>query len=299
MSALAKGTLFPAQLESEIFNKVKGHSTLAKLSGQEALPFTGKDIFTFNFSSDVAIVGENAEKPAGDATVTAKQIRPIKVVYQMRTSDEFLYASDEYKVNILSAFAEGFAKKLGAGLDKMAMHGINPASTSARSTIIGTNNFDDTVTTNVVSYAVADTDIDAAVAQVEAGEYEVNGIAISPAMRGAIAALKDSHGGRKYPEFAFGMIPASLGAMTLDSNPTVSAQYTNATYTDYAIVGDFQNAFKWGIAKQLPLETIEYGDPDNTGVDLKGSNQICLRSEAYIGWAIMDDAAFSIIHDAN
>jgi len=298
MSALAKGTLFPSTLESEIFSKVKGHSTLAKLSAQEALPFVGKDVFTFNFDSDLAIVGENAEKPAGDATVSAVKMQPIKVVYQMRTSDEFLYASEEYKINILSAFADGFAKKLGAGLDKMAMHGINPASTSARSTVIGTNNFDDKVTTNVVTYTTADTDIDAAVAQVEASEYAVNGIAISPTMRGAIAALT-ANDQRKYPEFAFGMIPANLGSMALDSNATVSAQYTGATYTDYAIVGDFQNAFRWGIAKELPLETIQYGDPDNTGVDLKGSNQICLRSEAYIGWAIMDADAFSIIHKAN
>lgn len=42
MSALAKGTLFPAQLESKIFNLAKGHSSLAKLSGQEALPLMAK-----------------------------------------------------------------------------------------------------------------------------------------------------------------------------------------------------------------------------------------------------------------
>lgn len=293
MSALAMGTLFPASLETEVFSKVKGHSSLAKVSRQEAIPFVGKDVFTFNFSSDIAVVGENAEKPAGDGVGTAAQIRPIKVVYQMRTSNEFMYASEEYKLSILQAFADGFAKKLGSGLDKMALHGINPANTSARSIVIGANNFDDVVT-QAISYvpANADENIDDAVALVSGNEYVSNGAIISPTMQSAISALTSSNG-RKYPEFAFGATPEVLGNMVLDANATVSAKYTGATDTDHAIVGDFENAFKWGIAKELPLEVIEYGDPDNTGVDLKGANQICLRSEAYIGWAILDANAFA------
>lgn len=293
MSALTKGSIFPAQLEAEIFSKVKGHSSLAKVSAQDAIPFVGKDIFTFNFASDLAIVGENAEKPAGDATITPVQIRPIKVVYQMRASDEFMYASDEYKMNILSTFADGFAKKLGSGLDKMALHAINPVDTSAKSNVIGTNNFDDQVT-QTVSYVAANADenIDAAVAMVAGNEAVANGIIISPAMQSAISGLS-ANGARKYPDFAFGATPDRLGNMVLDANATVSAKYTGATDTDHAIVGDFQNAFRWGIAKELPLQVIEYGDPDNTGVDLKGSNQVCLRSEAYIGWAILDADAFA------
>lgn len=291
MAALAKGSLFPSTLEAKIFNLAKGHSSLAKMSGQEALPFNGKDIFTFNYSSDISVVGENAEKPAGDGVVAPVSMQPVKVVYQMRVSDEFMYASEEYKVNILNAFAEGFAMKLGAGLDKMAMHGINPA-TGQGVTALQAKSFD-TLVTNKVEYVGdnADTNIDSAVALVESAEYAVNGAIISPITRGAIAALSTDNG-RKYPEFAFGATPATLGAMKLDSNATVSANSS----VDRAIVGDF-TAFKWGIAKQLPLEVIEYGDPDNTGKDLKCSNQVCLRSEAYIGWAIMTPAAFARVTD--
>lgn len=285
MAVLAKGNLFPAQIESEIFSKVKGHSTLAKLSDQEALPFVGKDIFTFNFSSDVSIVGENGEKPAGDATVVPVSMQPVKVVYQMRVSDEFMYASDEYKINVLKSFADGFAKKLGSGLDKMAFHGVNPA-TGTTSSLISGKSFD-TLVTNSVTYdeSKADENIDDAVALVESAEYESTGVALSPATRGAIAKLT-ANGARKYPEFAFGATPNTLGAMSLDTNATVN--------TDNAIVGDFKNAFKWGIAKQLPMDIIEYGNPDGQG-DLKAQNQVVIRSEAYIGWAIMDADAFAIV----
>jgi hypothetical protein len=65
--------------------------------------------------------------------------------------------------------------------------------------------------------------------------------------------------------------------------------------TKKAYVGDVQRAFKWGYAKELPLEIIPYGDPDNAGRDLKGHNEVYLRVEAYIGFAVLAKAAFAAI----
>ena len=62
-----------------------------------------------------------------------------------------------------------------------------------------------------------------------------------------------------------------------------------------AIIGDFANFFQWGFAKEIPLEVIEYGDPDNSGNDLKGYNQVNLRSETFLGWGIMDANSFARI----
>ena len=287
MASINKGSLFPAQVEKDIFSYVTGHSSLAKLSAQEPLPFVGKDIFTFNFVNDVSIVGESAQKPVGDGTVATVAMQPVKVVYGMRVSNEFMYAAEEYQMSIMQAFADGFAKKLGSALDKMAILGINPATEEA-SSIIGDNCFANKVTDNVVTYAAAtaDTNIDDAVALVEAREYACNGAVISPKMRGALAALT-ADGARKYPEFAFGGCPNTLGAMNLDSNAALGADV-------YALVGDFADCFRWGIAKELPLDVIEYGDPDGNG-DLKRYNQVYLRSEAFIGWAIMNPFAFAIV----
>lgn len=285
MAVLNKSGLFPQQLETEVFSKVKGHSSLAKMSGQEALPFVGKDIFTFNYSNDISVLGEGVTKPAGDGVVTPISVQPIKVVYQMRVSNEFLYANEEYQTNVLSAFTDGFAAKLGAGLDKMAMHGINPATGEASSTI-GDNNFDSKVTNSITQGdAAADAAIEDAIGQVESAEYVANGIIISSKMRSEIAKLESTDKVKKYPEFAFGATPGTLGSMQLDTNATVES--------DKALIGDF-SAFKWGIAKEIPLETIEYGDPDGQG-DLKALNQVVLRSEAFIGWGILDPAAFAIV----
>ena len=64
--------------------------------------------------------------------------------------------------------------------------------------------------------------------------------------------------------------------------------------SDAAIVGDFASAFRWGYAKEIPLEVIEFGNPDNDPDlgDLKGHNQVYLRCEAYLGWAILDPSCF-------
>ena len=87
-------------------------------------------------------------------------------------------------------------------------------------------------------------------------------------------------------------ISSYLGIQTVTNN-TVSFNSSK----DLAIVGDF-STFKWGYSKEIPLEIIEYGDPDNSGQGLKGCGQVYMRAKAYIGWGIMDKSAFAVIQSA-
>ena len=290
-NVLTRGTNLPTQIVSEMFNLVQGKSSLAKVAAAKPIPFNGTTEFTFTLDKEADIVAENGAKSNGGATVAPVVIRPIKFEYGTRVSDEFLYGTEEYRMDVLRQFAEGAAKKFARGFDIAAMHGLNPRTGTA-STVVGTNNFDSLVTANTVTYVAgsADANIDAALAQL--GDVDANGAIISPTMRSAIAALT-VNGARKYPEFAWGATPANLGNMTLDSNGTVSFGNTQSA-GDHAIVGDF-SAFKWGYSKEIPLEVIEYGNPDNdaTAGDLKGHNQVYLRSEVYIGWGILAPTYFS------
>lgn len=289
-NTITKGTNFPHTVANEIFNKVQGHSALAKLSAQRPLSFAGTDVFTFAMDSDIAIVAENGAKANGGATATPVAIVPIKVEYGTRVSDEFLYASEERALEILEAFAEGFARKLARGLDIMAMHGLNPRGLTA-SSIIGTNSFD----TNTGVSKVEANGVEAGIADaIEAmGDYIPTGIALSKASAGALSQIT-SDGARPYQAYAWGGNPETMNGLKSDVNSTVSAHKTGAE-ADLAIIGDFENAFRWGVAKDIPMEVIEYGDPDNTGSDLKGHNQVYLRGEAYIGWGILDPGAFAVI----
>ena len=292
MSALSMSTLFPKELVTEMFSKVKGHSSLAKMSNQEAVPFTGKDYFVFSLDSDISIVGENGAKPAGDASVSAVTVKPIKVVYQSRVSDEFKYAAEERRLQYLNDFADGFAKKLAAGLDKMAIHGVDPATGNLATGTIGNNYFDYVCASTAITYngSTPDANLESAIAVLENNEYAPTGIAMAPLMRAAMGAMTNSANGAKYPGFQFGGT-ADLGGIKVDSNITIgSASGSN----DRALVGDF-SAFRWGFAKDIPLEIIEYGNPDGGSYDLKQANQVLLRSEAWIGWGILDANAFCLV----
>ena len=290
MSKLTQsGTLFKPELVTAMFDKVKGHSALAKLSGATPIPFAGIDTFVFTMDGEASIVGEGGNKPAGEADFTPVTIKPIKFIYQHRLTDEFVNLSEEKQLPYLEAFSAGFAKKIARALDIAAMHGVNPYDGEVSATV-GNNCFDKAVTATVTyTSATPDDNIDEAVAPIQENDGIVTGIAMSPTFGAALGAMKTADSNLPiYPEFRFGANPASFGGMASDVNNTVSF----GNNTDRAIVGDFANAFKWGYAEDIPLEIIEFGDPDGQG-DLKRTNQIVLRAEAYIGWGILDNGSFA------
>lgn len=292
-NSLKTGTLFNPELVKELISKVRGKSVLAKLSAQTPIPFNGTEQFIFNLEGNAQIVGEGEQKGAGKASLTSKVIKPIKFVYQARITDEFKYASEEKQIQYLQSFSDGFAKKIAEAFDIAALHGLEPKSMTDAS-FRATNSFDGQITGNVVTYAEAtfDDNIDAAVQQVVAKGGEVTGIALSPVGGQALAKIKDANKVPLYPEFRFGQNPNSFYGMTSDINKNLTVTGGTAE-TNHAIVGDFQNMFKWGYAENVPLEIIEYGDPDGAGRDLKAYNEICLRAEAFIGWGILDPDAFA------
>jgi len=298
MATLERGSLFQPELVTDLISKVKGESSLALLSKQDPILFNGQKEFIFTMDSEIDVVAESGKKTHGGITLTPQTIVPIKVEYGARISDEFIYASEEEKISILQAFNDGFAKKVARGLDLMAMHGVNPRTGTA-SAIIGDNNFDTKVTQSVqaeLGMAAANSNVEAAIALVTGSDGDVTGMAMAPSFRSALAAITKTDGNPMFPDLAWGNQPATINGLPISVNKTVSDM---STVKDRVIAGDFQNAFKWGYAKQIPLEVIRYGDPDNSGLDLKGYNQVYIRAEVYLGWGIMEPGSFARITEAS
>lgn len=289
VATLSKGTMFDPELVKDLITKVKGKSSLAVLSGQDPVSFNGNKEFIFNMPNEIDIVAENGAKSHGGITMEPVVISPIKFEYGARVSDEFMYATEEEQLDILSKFNEGFAVKVARGLDLAAFHGVNPR-TGAPSTVVNGNCFD-TIVTQTVTYAAAtaDENLDDAVALIQGADGDVTGMALSPAFGSAMGKIK-ANGIALYPEFRFGQKPSTFAGLGVDVNRTVSD-----IGQDHGVIGDFQNMFRWGYAKQIPLEIIPYGDPDNSGQDLKGHNQIYIRAEVYLGWGILDADSFARI----
>ena len=293
-SVLTKGNLFPPVLTNRLIDTVRGKSSLARLSQAEPLPFNGETEFTFSLDKEVDLVAENGAKSNGGGTVGTVTMQPVKVEYGMRISDEFRYAAEEIQLQYLQAFADGFAKKVARGLDIMAFHGVNPR-TGITASALNNKNFDDLITNTVVFDSSAPQDnVTAAIQLIEAAEHDVTGMAMSPSFKSALAAVKTQANSNVplFPDLGWGAQVGEINGLPVDSNSTINFN-SNA---DRAIVGNFADFFKWGIARQIPVEIIEYGNPDNSDAgDLKGHNQIYLRGEAYLGWGILIPDAFAIV----
>ena len=281
-------TGFPAELVRDVFIGATGKSSIAKLAEQTPIAFSGTDVMAFSMAGEVNLVAEGTAKGQHTGSNSVINIVPLKVEYGQRVSDEFVRCSEEKQLDYLRAFSEGFAGKIGRGLDIMVMHGTNPATGLLASTLIGGNSFD--TNSDVTSVTYDNTDPEGNVASVVAalGDYDFNGFVMDKTFAADLAALK-VNGVPQYPELGWGATPASIKGVPVDINTTVSA-----VTGEHAYGGDFKGAFKWGYADVINFEVIEYGDPDNNG-DLKRYNQVYLRAEAWIGWAILDGAAFARI----
>lgn len=294
---LERGSLFDPKLVTDLVSKVTGKSSLARLANQKPIPFNGQKEFVFTMDNEIDVVAESGKKSHGGISLAPQTMVPIKVEYGARVSDEFMYASDEEKISILKSFNDGFAKKVARGIDLMAFHGVNPRSGTA-SNVIGSNHFDAKVTQKVEipkEMENANGAVEDAIAMVNGSDGDIAGMAINPSFRSALSKQQDKQGNPMFPELAWGNQPDTIKGLAVDVNKTVSDMNT---LNDRAFVGDFADSFKWGYAKEIPLEVIEYGDPDNSGMDLKGYNQVYIRAEAYLGWGIMEPEKFARIVEA-
>ena len=294
-NVLSKGSLFPPALTNELIDLVRGKSSLARLSAARPIQFNGETLFTFNFDNEVDLVAENGAKSNGGATIAPVTMQPVKVEYGLRISDEFMYASEEIQLQYLRTFADGFAKKVARGLDIMAFHGVNPRTKLAASQLSG-KSFDALITQKVSYDASAPQDnVEAAIALVQGNEHDVTGMAMSPTFKSALAGLKTQTGSNVplFPELGWGNEAQSINGLPVDTNSTVGFNSS----PDKAIVGNFADFFRWGIARQIPVKVIEYGNPDNDAEagDLQGHNQVYIRGEAYVGFGILVPDAFSLI----
>lgn len=283
----------PKAVVRDMFNAVQGHSAIAKLKSDDPIPFVGATEFVFDMDKEVDIVAENGAKSNGGGTATAKVIQPIKFEYGMRVSDEFLKGSEEYQLDVTGRFIDGFARKVARGLDIAVFSGLNPRTATA-SAVIGDNNIKAVAVENDKQFTYDATKPEEALVNATGAVEGVNGVAFAPAYASILGAMT-VNGVSQYPEFKFGGNPESFYGLKSDVNSTVSFSEENVDPL-FAVVGKW-DALRWGYGQDIELKVIEYGNPDNdtNAGDLAGHNQVYLRCEAYIGWAILDPTAFATV----
>lgn len=280
---------------------------LAKLVPSKPTLFGPVSGATFAGTPRAQIVGEGGKKDGQEPfSLTPFSALPVKAQITVRVSDEFKWADEDYQLGILDDLV---APAIGAGMgrfvDLFTFHGINPltGTVSAQATKYLSQ------ATKVVEAAGAPTsELNQAVGLVAAsGTAMPDGIAFDAAYNYALATEVWPEGTalagqERYPSLGFGAVESWRGLRGASSS-TVSGRPEIADTKIRAIVGDYTQV-KWGYQRNIPLEMIEYGNPDNifneddTPRDLKGYNEVALRSEVVIYVAIGDLNKFALVKDA-
>lgn len=280
--------------KSGVWQKAIRSGVLSQLAVADPEIKTGStDVFTFTSTPKAELVGEGGQKSSMDGTPTKATVKTYKVQITYRVSNEVEWADEDYQIGLVDTLIGRTATALSRALDLLAIHGINPA------TGVVSANVSDYLDKHLTDIGVTTTasptdDVKAMATKLTNNGYMATGIAFDPTFAMALAQDKDTTNRPLYPELGLGFGFSNFQGLTAAAADTISgrAEMAAADALDQAIMGDF-NAFSWGVAREVPLELIPFGDPDGQG-DLKRTNEVAIRAEAVLGFAFMDVKAFAV-----
>lgn len=254
--------------------------------------------FTFTGTPKAELVGEGENKSSEDGTPQKVIAKTYKVQITYRFGNEVEWADEDYQTKIVDNLVANIATALSRALDLIAIHGINPKTGEVAAAVVNYFTKSGNGVGRVTASGDPDADMEAAAGQLQAAGYMATGIAFDPVYAGQLARVRDGEGRKLYPELGLGFGFSNFQGLQAAASDTVSGrqELDSEDVTVKALMGDFR-AFEWGVARQVPLEKIAYGNPDGLG-DLKRMNQIAIRAESVLGFAIYDGAAFSLIESA-
>lgn len=282
----------PVEVTQAIINKVGNTSTIAALSPSTPQLFLNEDYIVFNGAAEAEVVAEGQQKSSYEQTASPITGKKFKVQCTTRVTEELKWADEDNRLEIISSIQEDQTKAIARALDYVIYHAINPKSGEKLSGY-------DALTATATSVQDSGDDIANVDALADAvNEYEINGVALSRTWASRLRKLRvPATGMRFYPE-----IPINLAAGTLDGIPaatstTVDGKKAKEATKVLGIMGDY-SLIKWGMIRDIWAEVIQYGDPDQTGVDLKAHNQIAYRTEAMFSYAVLEPKAFAVLKAA-
>lgn len=282
--------LLPKEVATAITKRAKDTSTIAALSPSEPQLFLDKDYMVFTGNSEAEVVAEGAQKSSYEETLTPVVGKRFKVQTTTRLSNELQWADDDAKLEIISKIQADQAAAMGRVLDYVVYHAFDPKK---KMPLEGFN----ALAKSAVSVPATDdrvADIDS-LAEAVSDEYDINGIALSKTMANELRKIRvPSTGQRFYPEIPINLQVGNLDGIPAATSGTVNGRLVTPPTGILAFLGDFR-LIKWGMVRDIWSEIIEYGDPDNTGKDLKGVNQIAYRTEAMYSYAILDPKGIAVL----
>lgn len=282
----------PVEIAKDIVSKAADTSVIQTLSASSPAIFANRASILFTQDPEAEIVGESAQHSSQTVGLKPVDHTIKKLSVTVRFSDEVKWADEDSRLQIVDAIVDKSAAALGRGLDYLVFHALNPATGMAASGLTALTAGATAVTATTDPAA----DLDALADAVDPG-YSISGIGLSKAYASSLRKVRVKNTGlRMFPEIPINLNTGVVDGLAAATSNTVSGALAKTATKVLAVMGDF-NLIKWGIVRDINLETIETGDPDGLG-DLKRLGQIAYRAEVVYSYAVIDPKGFAVLKSA-
>ncbi|WP_314018415.1 phage major capsid protein [Lancefieldella parvula] len=282
----------PVEIAKDLVSKVADTSVIQTLSASSPAIFANRASILFTQDPEAEIVGESAQHSSQTVGLKPVDHTIKKLSVTVRFSNEVQWADEDSQLQIVDAIVDKSAAALGRGLDYLVFHALNPA-TGMPATGLTALTAGATAVTATTDPAA---DLDALADAVDPG-YSISGIGLSKAYASSLRKVRVKNTGlRMFPEIPINLNTGVVDGLAAATSNTVSGALAKTATKVLAVMGDF-NLIKWGIVRDINIETIETGDPDGLG-DLKRLGQVAYRAEVVYSYAVIDPKGFAVLKSA-
>lgn len=282
----------PVEIAKDLVSKVADTSVIQTLSASSPAIFANRASILFTQDPEAEIVGESTQHSSQTVGLKPVDHTIKKLSVTVRFSNEVQWADEDSQLQIVDAIVDKSAAALGRGLDYLVFHGLNPATGMAASGLTALTAGATAVTATTDPAA----DLDALADAVDPG-YSISGIGLSKAYASSLRKVRVKNTGlRMFPEIPINLNTGVVDGLAAATSNTVSGALAKTATKVLAVMGDF-NLIKWGIVRDINIETIETGDPDGLG-DLKRLGQVAYRAEVVYSYAVIDPKGFAVLKSA-
>lgn len=284
-----------------VWAKENNNGIINRLAPETEFLYGNTDLYTFTGTPKAQLVGEGANKTSDTPAPSKVVAKTYKLQITRRMSQEVLNADEDHQLRYVDLLIKDCMKALDRAIDLVSFHGINPMTGEVDESVLNYIAKSENGVEHIDSTDNAAADIRNLAAKLQGNGYNASAIALDPVYAGTLARLTKTDGSQMFPELGLGFNVNSFGGLRAAVSNTVSASKEIASPIAggkriQAIMADW-DAFKWGVREIVPLERIDYGNPDGAG-DLKQMNQVAFRAEIYLAFAILDGKAFAVIDKA-
>lgn len=282
----------PVEIAKDLVSKVADTSVIQTLSASSPAIFANRASILFTQDPEAEIVGESTQHSSQTVGLKPVDHTIKKLSVTVRFSNEVQWADEDSQLQIVDAIVDKSAAALGRGLDYLVFHGLNPATGMAATGLTALTAGATAVTATTDPAA----DLDALADAVDPG-YSISGIGLSKAYASSLRKVRVKNTGlRMFPEIPINLNTGVVDGLAAATSNTVSGALAKTATKVLAVMGDF-NLIKWGIVRDIDIETIETGDPDGLG-DLKRLGQVAYRAEVVYSYAVIDPKGFAVLKSA-